>query len=314
MGFLIRQNISGAKLARHASQNLLLRTPITLTLNPDDKWVLQMGDPRSIGADEYLHGGFSGGGTNWTTVQNVGFQLINEIINGTPPWRNANGPHDPEFVWYQGAYSTSKPYVSTSMVTCEAYAQFAGYHFTLPSNLSSAVTSIQVQFLNMGCCWAYGPAINKNAANKNLAQADYGWSSPWIQQFHFGFEQTCKYHPMTINNQWPYIEKDIMTGIGGQGDFRGERDLWVLGGGAGSVDGRIPTLTNPVTMTVPVTDAIRDQIKQKGHCWVVPTFHPYYNSSTDYGPNCGEQGDGNNNYWACVSLRLVQLQVTIDPQ
>ena len=49
-----------------------------------------------------------------------------------------------------------------------------------------------------------------------------------------------------------------MTGIGGQGDFRGERDLWVLGGGAGSVDGRIPTLTNPVTMTVPVTDSIRD--------------------------------------------------------
>ena len=166
----------------------------------------------------------------------------------------------------------------------------------------------------MGCCWAYGPAINKNAANKNLAQADYGWSSPWLQQFHFGFDQTCKYHPMTINQQWPYIEKDIMTGIGGQGDFRGERDLWVLGGGAGSVDGRIPTLTNPVTMTVPVTGTIAATIRQKGHCWVVPTFHPYYNSSESYGPYCGAAGDGLNNYWACVSLRLVKLRIVIDPQ
>ena len=314
MGFLIRQNISGAKLARHASQKLLLRTPITVTLNPDDKWILQIGDPRSIGYDEYLHSGFTGGGTYWTTVQSVGGQLIYEMLNGTPLWRVANGPHDPEFVWYQGAYATSKPYVSTSINTCEAFAQFPGYHFTIPSNLSSAITSIQVQFLNMGCCWAYGPAINKNANNKNLAQADYGWSSPWLQQFHFGFESTCKYHPMTINNQWPYIEKDIMTGIGGQGDFRGERDIWVLGGGAGSVDGRIPTLTNPVTMNVPVTDSIRDQIKSKGHCWVVPTFHPYYNSSENYGPYSGAAGDGSNNYWACVSLRLVQLKVIIDPQ
>ena len=314
MGFLIRQNISGAKLARHASQKLLLRTPITVTLNPDDKWVLQIGDPRSIGADEYLHGGFSGGGTWWETVRSVGGILIYEMINGTPLWRNGNGPHDPEFVWYQGAYSTSKPYVSTGINTCEAYAQFAGYHFTLPKNLASAVTSIQVQFLNMGCCWAYGPAINKNANNKNLAQADYGWSSPWFQQFHFGFDQTCRYHPMTINQNWPYVEIDTMTGIGGQGDFRGERDIWVLGGGAGSVDGRIPTLTNPVTMNVPVTDSIRDQIKSKGHCWVVPTFHPYYNSSENYGPYSGAAGDGTNNYWACVSLRLVQLQVIIDPQ
>ena len=63
---------------------------------------------------------------------------------------------------------------------------------------------------------------------------------------------------MVINQQWPYIEKDIMTGIGGQGDFRGERDLRALSGRPGSVAGRIPTLTNPVTMTVPVTDSIRD--------------------------------------------------------
>lgn len=66
------------------------------------------------------------------------------MLNGTPLWRNGNGPHDPEFVWYQGAYATSKPYVSTSQNTCEAYAQFAGYHFTIPSNLAQAVTGFQL--------------------------------------------------------------------------------------------------------------------------------------------------------------------------
>lgn len=313
MGFLIRQNIFGARLARHASQNLLLRTPITITLNPDQNKVLQIGDPRTMDSRGYLHSGFTGGGTYWSTVRSVGGQLIYQMIHGTPLWADASGAHDPEFMWYQGAYSTSQPYVSTGMITCEAFAQFAGYHFTIPSGMSDAVTGMEVQFLNMGCCWAYGPAIDKRADNKNLAQGDFGWASPWIQPFHFGFEQTCNYHPMVIN-QWPYVETDIMTGIGGRGDFRGERDIWVMGGGAGSVDGRIPTLTNPVTMTIPVTDALRDQIKSKGHCWIVPTFHPIYNSSSDYRPYCGASGDGSNHYWACVSLRQVKLRLVIDPQ
>ena len=167
------------------------------------------------------------------------------MINGTPRWLDASGTHDPEYVWYQGAYSTSAPYVSQGKYMSEAYAALAGFHFSLPQAAVGHVSSVEVFYLNMGATFAYGPAIDLNSRNKNIKNSDYGWTGgEWYVPFHFLNTETCNYH-QTVINTFPYDSSPV-SDVGGAGDFRGKRDLWVLGGGAGSVDGYIPTLTNPV--------------------------------------------------------------------
>lgn len=178
---------------------MILRSPLTIHLRPDQKKIYQIGDESTRGADGYLHGGFRGGNTGASTVQLVGYQLINHMINGTPRWLDASGTHDPEFVWYQGAYSTSAPYVSQGKNLSEAYAALAGFHFTLPTLARGHVASVKVNFLNMGCVWAYGPAIDESSRNKNITAADYGWSDAWWQPFHFLNTETCNYHQSIIN-------------------------------------------------------------------------------------------------------------------
>jgi hypothetical protein len=315
MGILIRSTSSPSRLARHSSERLLLRTPIITTLNPDERDLLQFGDPAKLDQLGYAHGGYTGGTTDSYVVQNVGHQLINQMVNGSPRWMKASaGTHDPEFVWYQGAYSTSNQYQATGRLLSEAYAQIFGVHFTIPQNLRGKIDRFEVQFENMGACWAYGPAIDHNSRNKNIKQADYGWSEQGFPvPFHYSFAATCYYH-ISVINQWPADWYDIAQ-VGGAGDFRGERDLWELGGGAGSVDGRIPTLTNPVTTTFVMSDAIQAQLQQQNHIWIVPSIHPSYDplAAGGYRPCSGYGGDGKNNYWASASLRDIKLRLVIDP-
>ena len=168
MSKIIRNTATGAAARMYRWNGYILRTPITLHLLPDQKKIYQIGDESTRGADGYLHGGFRGGNTYYTTVEQVGYQLVNHMINGTPLWLDASGSHDPEYVWYQGAYSTSAPYISQGKYLSEAYAALAGFHFTLPASAVGHVKQVNVNFQNMGAVWAYGPAIDKNPRNKNI--------------------------------------------------------------------------------------------------------------------------------------------------
>lgn len=237
---------------------------------------------------------------------------MNEALNGTVPWYDASGPHDPETVWYQGAYQTSQPYISTGRLGSEAYMQLAGYHFTVPGSWHGKFTAANILFENMGATFAYGPAIDGQAANKNIKQADYGWDGGFPMYFHTNTTETCNYHLTTIMTQWGSYAFDISQ-EGAQGDFRGSRDLWTLGGGAGTVDGRIPTLTVPVVETIDMSTAAAQfaDLKSKNHLWVVPMPHPSWTPGP-YRPNSGYGGTGRNNYWACASVRDVKLQLVID--
>lgn len=312
MGILIRTSPTNGSLTRHRTQNLLLRTPIITTLNPDQRKVYQIGDPNKRAWDGYSTGGFTGGTTDSYVVNNVGYQLINEALNGTPLWLDASGSHDPEMVWYQGAYSTCAPYISSGKLQSEAYAQLAGFHFTVPNGLKDAITYAEVQFLNMGATFAYGPATDQSARNKNIKNGDYGWEGEedWHTHFHFNTTQTCNYHQVRIMNEWPY-QTFGLSHVGGNGDFRGIRKLWENGMTA-SIDGYIPTLTNPVVEKIRLDTSNFNMLKNAGHLWVVPMFHPELQGMT-YIPRSGWGGDGKNNYWACASLRDVKLRVVIDP-
>jgi len=106
MGTILR-NTSGGNAARMYRWNGdIMRTPIAVRILPDQKKICQIGDPRSADSMGYLRSGFQAANTYIASVQSVGYQLVNQWMNGTPQWLDAWGGHDPEFVWYQGAYAT----------------------------------------------------------------------------------------------------------------------------------------------------------------------------------------------------------------
>lgn len=272
-----------------------------------------IGNPATNNAAGEPTHGFVYSGIDLTAVRIVGYRLVNRMINEQPAWLDASGAHDPEFVWYQGAYSTSQSNITTGKANSEAYASLAGFHFTVPSAAQGHVASVKVNYLNMGATWAYGPAIDHQSQNKNINNADYGWDTPgFTVDMHFLNTPTCNYHQLTINT-YPYDSINLAN-VGGAGDFRGERDIWTIGGGAGTVDGRIPTLTNPVVQSYTVNSTILSQFKANNGGWFVPSIVPTLNSLDDYRPRSGWNPDNNNqiNYWACASLRDVTVDVTLD--
>lgn len=310
MSTIIRNTASGGAAQIYRYNGSILRTPLTIRVLPDQKKICQIGEPRSADNMGYLRAGFQVNYTYAATVESVGYRLVNEIVNGTPQWLDASGNHDPEFVWFQGAYATGAQTIANGKFMSEAYASFPGFHFTLPQAAIGHVKNVIVHFLNMGCTFAYGPAIDGNANNKNIKSADYSFEGDVFLPFHVLNSATCNYHPMDINNNSPYDSVEVSQ-YGSVGDFRGYRDIFT-NAPLGVVDGCIPTLTNPVRQSYTMSASTRSHFIQNGAGWIVPTVHPVITSTSNYGPCSGYGGDGTNNYWACVSLRDIYIDVQLD--
>ena len=108
-----------------------MRTPLTIRLKPDQKKIYRIGNPATNIGSEPRHG-YVYTGTYPDAVKIVGYRLVNRMINEQPPWLDASGVHDPEFVWYQGAYCSSATSIAQGQGESEAYASLAGFHFTVP--------------------------------------------------------------------------------------------------------------------------------------------------------------------------------------
>ena len=314
MSTIIRNTASGTSARIYRWNDLILRTPIIKRIMPDQKKICQIGDPRTADSTGSLRGGFHGNNTYSNTVESVGHQVLNFMINGRPQWVDASRNHDPEFVWYQGAYSTSASSIQSGVWMSESYASFPGFHFTLPSVSSPlSIKGVKVYYLNMGCTLAFGAAINKNANNMNIKDCGFAdWSQCWCQ-FHVLNTATCNYHPMDLINNSPYDEIDLIES-GGRGDYREYRDLFLLAP-MGVTDGCIPTLTNPLRQSYTMSANTMAHFKQNGAGWIVPMFNPYMNNlnpTIDYRPKLIYNTTGTDNYWGCVSLRDVYIDVMID--
>jgi len=194
----------------------------------------------------------------------------------------------------------------------EAYASIPGFHFTLPPvSAPFAISGVTVYYLNMGCVWAYGKAYGGNANNKNMLNADYGGFGNGVgMDFHVLNTPTVNYHPMDIANNTPFDRITISTNHS-VGDYTGWRDIF-LNAPLGVVDGCIPTLTTPIRQWYSMESSTLSHFTQNGAGWIVPTATPTIASSTDYSPRSGWGGDGANNYWACISLRDIYVDVLID--
>lgn len=310
----MRNTASGSAARMYRWNDYILRSPIIKRILPDQKKICQIGEPRSADSMGYLRAGFQAGNTWNTSVQACGYQVINHLINGTPRWLDAStGNHDPELVWYQGAYATGAQTIQQGKWMSEAYTSFPGFHFTLPSMSSPwSIKEITVYYLNMGATLAYGPSIDGNANNTNIRNAIGDWGNCWVH-FHVLNTPTCNYHPMDIINNSPYDTVDLST-VGSRGDFKGYRDLFLLAP-MGVTDGCIPTLTNPVRQTYTMSATSMAHFTQNGAGWIVPTYHPYLNAlnpSEDYRPKLIQNEQGTDNYWGSFSLRDVYIDVLFD--
>lgn len=144
MGTLIS---NGSSLYRYNS--FLLRTPLTISLNPSDMLVNPFGKYSLFGSVWDIDGGvrkYYGNAQSQTDFDQVLIDTAEETVLQmlNPPWYVGWGRRakDFGFVWYHGAYS---PYSANDVTTSygksnyysEYFIQFASYRFTIPSGLDA---------------------------------------------------------------------------------------------------------------------------------------------------------------------------------
>ena len=285
----------------------LVRTPITITLQPDERAVYQVaGSYRQEGSVWWADTGFIAQGTVANANQ-MGYDCLQALFahgDWRMDWQNVASSHDPEMVWYQGAYATSAPNRTASLMSCEAYCQMAAYHFTVPSGLQSLdITSATLKFTNGGAIECYQSAANQSSNNKRWADSSI---IPTPRTWHAQFGVlTSLGHIQTIAAA-PHEEFDLASTAGTP---KGARDLW--GRTSTSADGGIPTLLAPVQCSVAMgasTMATMQNNMQTGF-WVAAYFIATVSSVNDYRPS---YVNSNNGYWACASLWGLQMQVELD--
>ena len=285
----------------------LVRTPITINLNPDQRAVYQVaGKYRQDGDVWWADEGFVAQGTVTNTRQ-MGYDCLQALTNHSDwrmGWGIVNQSHDPEMVWYQGAYATSAPNRTASLMSCEAYCQMAAYHFTVPSGLQSLdITSATLKFVNGGAIVCYQSAANQSSNNK-LWVNDSAVQNPRTWYAQFGVLNSLG-HIQTIAAA-PHEEFDLASTAGTP---KGARDLW--GRTGTNTDGGIPTFTTPVSCSVSMGTATKTAMQnnmQTGF-WVAAYFNATVSNLNNYLPY---YINSTNGYWGCVSLWGLKMQLELD--
>ena len=303
MGILVG---NGVNLYRRTANNnsRLVRTPISVNLNPDQMAVYQVpGTWKKVGSVWWPDGGF----IDSNTVENikaVGFNCLNAYVSHSDNrigWGFVTSNHLPETVWYQGAYATSASTLSGSLNSCEAYIQLSAYHFTLPESLHSLnITETTVKFVNGSGIQCYqSPAIHSS-------------SNTWLQgfgnwgQYFMSFVVTPSLgHYQYLYNE-PYdAQIDILSPR--SSNPRGSRDLWDFG--SSNRDGGIPTMQTPVQQSYNMGSNTISVINSNKGCWIVPFIDVEMRSTTDYAPI---YWNSNNGFWGCFSIWDLRITVTVD--
>lgn len=284
----------------------LVRTPITITLQPDERAVYQVaGTYRQEGSVWWADGGFIAQGTV-ANVREMGYNCLQALLSHGDwrmDWQQVTGSHDPEMVWYQGAYATSAPNRGASLQSCEAYCQMAAYHFTVPSGLQALdISSATLKFQNGGAIECYQSAANQSANNKLWVNSST-IPNPRTWYAEFGVLNSLG-HIQTIAVA-PYDEFDLATA---SGTPTGARDLW--GRTSTNADGGIPTLLAPVQCSVSMGTATKTAMQnnmQTGF-WVAAYFNADVSNLNNYNPH---YINSTNGYWGCVSLWGLQMQMEL---
>ena len=285
----------------------LVRTPITITLQPDQRAVYQVaGSYTQQGNVWWADGGFIAQDTV-ANVRQMGYDCLQALLNHTDwrmGWGDVSTSHDPEMVWYQGAYATSAPNRTASLMSCEAYCQMAAYHFTVPSSLQSLdISAATLKFINGGAIECYQSPANQSANNKLWVDSSVPASEKAMYAL-FGVTSTLG-HIQSISAA-PWEEFDLAST---SGTPRGARDLW--GRTGTNADGGIPTLVTPVQCSVGMGSSTLSamQTNMSTGFWVAAYFNATVSGLNNYLPYYINSVNG---YWGCASLWGLTMEVELD--
>ena len=303
MGILVG---NGTNLYRRTSNAgaRLVRTPISINLNPDQMAVYQVpGTWKQSGNVWWPDGGFIDTNTI-SNIQAVGFNCLNAFISHSDQrigWGPVTGGHLPETVWYQGAYATSAQTLQGALNSCEAYLQLGAYHFSIPESLHNLnITNITVKFVNGGGIQCYqSPAAHSSSNTWLQGYGDWGqYFMPFVVTTDLG-------HYQSLASTAYDAQIDILSSRATQP--RGARDLWDFG--SSTRDGGIPTMQTPVQQSYNMGGTSLSVFNQNKGSWVVPFINANINTMSDYGPS---YWNPNNGFWASFSIWDLKLTVTID--
>jgi len=173
---------NGNTLYRRSS--MLVRTPITLTLQPVEMAYYSVAG--TYGSNNYPDTGFIAENT-LANVKQMGYEMLRQYASPTDPrqiWRQVNTSHQPETVWYQGAFATSAKTIAQTYTKCEAYGQLGAYKFQLPQGLRGLqVTDAIVKWTNGGAVIAYQSAGNKSSQNALWRNSSLTTDKTWFMNF-----------------------------------------------------------------------------------------------------------------------------------
>lgn len=278
----------------------LVRTPIKLTLKPDQRAYYSVAG--SFTSASWPEAGFIEQLT-YNNVVAMGAACITTLRsppNANYHWRSVTTSHDPETVWYQGGYATSAPNLNAALDSCEAYTQLGAYHFTFPSTLRSlTATNAKVTYINGGGIQCFQSAGARSANNRLLK----GYTSEWNNSYmRFVVCQNLT-SLMSLLTQ-PQDSIDMLQAVGTP---RNIRDLWAFTGT--NRDGAIPVFNEEVKESYSMGANTLGHLNTNKGCWIVPCYLPTYNNATSYRPMYVNSNPG---WWACFSCWGLTLEVELD--
>jgi hypothetical protein len=234
----------------------LLRTPliINLSLIPDEAAQFDCGNTYK---QDICTTGFVGG-VSYNDIREVGKQMRKvycgfESPNGSWIWRRNNAfPNlDPGFIFYQGAYSTSR-----GGVGAEAYMTFPAYHFTIPAKYERfEVIDATVSLMHSGCILQYMSALQRQT-NVNRYPVFAKDAATWLlddnsywrgsMPAYTGFFPNL-YDPLDMIQDTTDEFQAEMNNT--QGDLnlgtQNAKPYWISWSGTNYSDGCIPVTSNP---------------------------------------------------------------------
>lgn len=315
---------NGSHLYRRSSH--LVRTPIvkTITLAPDEMAYYDVAGSYNSAMPT---AGVIADSEHYSQIALVGKKMRKYYLNQTTRpsqyqiWRQVTTSHEPEFIFYQGAYSTA-----AGNTRPEAFMKLCAYHFTIPAQYAPlAVASATLKITHGGTILqhygatvqtvvsSYMPQFAANAST-SLLEANSEWRTGWVQQF--GLYQTLNNEPSQMHEQALQditLDTHLTQGTLNNGVTNG-RLIWD-NTYVSYTDGYIPVTNSPWVQSVALEADMLYALNGNRGGWIVGT--PNVSTSTNASADTAndypfyDPGSSNPAWWLCCSYWGFALQVTL---
>lgn len=300
----------------------LVRTPIvkTIALSPDE---MAYYDVAGSYRNDVPTGGFVADSEHYTQVAAIGklmrrnyANLVGTVHPGPQIWRSVTSSHLPEFIFYQGAWSTSRGNAHP-----EAFIKVPAYHFTIPQTYNGwDVSAATLSLIHGGTILQYMMTRTANqyfatTAPTSLLPSNSGWrGAGWSMDF--GLYSSLASDPTDMHGS--AIDTILLDTNRAAGNLnQGAANARVIWSNAAITytDGCIPVTSSPWTQAAALSSNFCAALASGMGGWIVGTPSVgVTNGNTDlvgYDYPFYDPGQGNPGYWLCCSFWGFSLSLTL---